>query len=393
MLTSIQERRLDELIEMSINQTFPACQLTVLVRGEAIYQKAFGHLDPDTRTSPTQLTTRFDLASLTMLFTAAALMTYVDQGVISLDQPVRDILPEFSGIRQITAHPHREAPGEPIDLYPSGSSIDARRVTLRHLLAHNSGLPAWLPLHLVRSEMQHAAKSPLHIGFMLRDMVTGTQFSYPPGRRVVFSDVGFMVLGFVLERIGRKPLRQVLRERVVDRLGLLSACFGDLPCEDVAPTELMQSEKKDDPPYRLCGVVHDQNAAAFDGVAGHSGLFAHAADVARLGEVFRSGGAPLLSPELVAEMIISHAEDGSVRRGLGFALHSQNELATSSPLSSGAYGHLGFTGASLWVDPGREMVVACLTNHAYYGNANDEKMNSFRLTLNRSLAEMIPLKV
>jgi serine-type D-Ala-D-Ala carboxypeptidase len=410
MLTGIQERRLDELIEMSIGQTFPACQLTVLVRGEAIYQKAFGYLDPDTRVLPTQLSTRFDLASLTMLFTAAALMTYVDQGVVSLDQPVRDILPEFSGIRQITSHPHRDAPGDPIDLYPSGSKIDARRVTLRHLLAHNSGLPAWLPLHIVRSEMKRAKKSPLHIGFMLRDMITGTQFSYPPGQRVVFSDVGFMVLGFVLERIGRKPLRQVLRERIVDRLGLLSTCFGDLPCEDVAPTELITPEskkgeipgetsaaepelEKEEEPYRLCGVVHDQNAAAFDGVAGHSGLFAHAADVARLGEVFRSGGAPLLSSELVAEMIISHAEDGSVRRGLGFALHSQNELATSSPLSHSAYGHLGFTGASLWVDPGREMVVACLSNHAYYGNANDEKMNSFRLTLNRSLAEMIPLKV
>jgi CubicO group peptidase (beta-lactamase class C family) len=396
MLTAIQERRLDELIELSIGQTFPACQLTVLASGDAIYQKAFGYLDPDTRQTPTQLTTRFDLASLTMLFTATSLMTFVDQGLISLDQPVRDLLPEFSGIRLIAAHPFRDAPGEPIDLYPRGSKIDARRVTLRHLLAHNSGLPAWLPLHIVRSNMLKAERSALHIEFMLRDMVTGTMFSYPPGQRVVFSDVGFMLLGFVLERIGRKPLRQVLRERVVDRLGLLSACFGDLPCEDVAPTDLLRNDDDKDVDeknlHRLCGEVHDQNAAAFDGVAGHSGVFAHSGDVARLGEMYRTGGAPLLSPEIVAEMIIPHAEDGSVRRGLGFALHSPNELATSSPLSSGSFGHLGFTGSSLWVDPGREMVIACLTNHAYYGKANDENMNAFRLALHRALAEMVPVR-
>ncbi len=386
MFSARNERSLDEIIEVSLGTTFPACQIQVLVSGKSAYHKAFGTLDPETRQRPTQLSTRFDLASLTMVFTAAAVMTYVDQGFVSLDQPVRDILPEFSGVRNVAAHPFREAPHEPVDLYPRGSRIDVRRVTLRQLLAHNSGLPAWLPLHIVRGDMIMSGKSPLHIDFMLRDMITGTMFSYPPTQRVVFSDVGYLILGFVLERLGRRPLRQVLRDRVVDPLGLLSVCYGELPCDDVAPTDIDKPSG-----IRICGTVHDENAAALGGVAGHSGLFAHAADIARIGEVFRTGGAPLLGRQAVEEMIEPQAEEGTVRRGLGFALHSVNELASSSPLGLQSFGQLGFTGTSLWIDPSREMVVACLTNHAYIGNSNDETMNGFRLTLHRALADIVPV--
>jgi CubicO group peptidase (beta-lactamase class C family) len=388
MLSEQQRQAIDDLSRAAIDMTFPACQIHVLAGGATVYSGAFGYLDPETRKSPTQPSTRFDLASLSMLFTAAAFMTFVDQGVVDLDQPVRDVLPEFSGIRTIAAHPFRDAPAEPVDLYPRGSRIDVRKVTFRHVLAHNSGLPAWLPLHVIHTEMRELKRSSAHIDYVLRDMVTGTMFAYPPSRRVVFSDVGFMVLGFVLERIGRKPLRQLIRERVVDRLGLLSVCYGELPCDDVAPTE-----KPSGADAHLCGKVHDQNAAAFDGVAGHSGLFAHAADIARLGETFRVSGGSLLSHDAVVEMTRLQAEEGSVRRGLAFALHSANELATSSPLSLSAYGHLGFTGASLWVDPERELVVACLTNHAYYGTKNDDSsMNAFRLSLNRLLADAIPVR-
>lgn len=386
MFTSAQSRTLDALIENALNVAFPAAQVEVLINGERAYARAAGYLDPETRRRPTALDTRFDLASLSMLFTTTAFMSYVDEGLVSLDQPVRDLLPEFSGLRKIAAHPRRNAPGELVEFFPSGgvTAVDTRRVTFRHLLAHNSGLPAWLPLHIVESDMRADGRSGVHIDFALRDMVTGTLFAYPPGERVVFSDVGYLLLGFVLERIGRKPLRQVLRERVVDPLGLLSVCFGSLPCEDVAPTEFDNQRQQ-----HICGESHDQNAAALGGVAGHSGLFAHARDVARLGEMYRTGGAPLLSAATVAEMTRLQAEDDSVRRGLGFAVQSKHELASSAALSSRAFGHLGFTGTSLWIDPERNLSVAILTNHAYYGNVNDEAMNAFRRDFHRALVEVV----
>lgn len=386
MLTPLQEQTLSQIVSNALDVAFPAAQIEVLVEGASVFSRAFGFLDSQTRKQQAHADTRFDLASLSMIFTTAAFMTLVDDGMVAIDQPVRDVLPEFSGLRKIAAHPRREAPGELVEFYPRGAGlVNTRKVTFRHLLAHNSGLPAWLPLHLVEAEMRAAGKSAVHIDYTLRDMVTGTQFAYPPESRVVFSDVGYLILGFAIERLGRKPLRQVMRERVVDPLGMLSVCFGSLPCDDVAPTEYDEARGR-----RLCGEAHDQNVVALGGVGGHSGLFGHARDVARLGEMFRTGGAPLLNARTVADMTRQQSSEDSVRRGLGFALHSDNELASSFPFSDKAYGHLGFTGTSLWVDPARALVVACLTNHAYFGNTNDDAMSTFRSTLHRALAAMIP---
>jgi CubicO group peptidase (beta-lactamase class C family) len=388
MLSAQQEQGLDAIVTSRLDRVFPAAQITVLVGGAAVYTRAFGFLDPQQRSMPTRMSTRFDLASLSMLFSATAFMTFVDAGQIDLDQPVRDVLPEFSGLRKIAAHPRRDAPSELVEFYPIGSgTVDARKTTFRNLLAHNSGLPAWLPLHIVESDMRAAKRTPDHINYALRDMVTGTMFAYPPGLRLVFSDVGFMLLGFVLERIGRKPLRQVIREQVVDPLEILSVSYGSLPCDDVAPTDY-----RPDTGAQLCGEVHDQNTAALGGVAGHSGLFGTSNHVARLGEMFRGGGAPLLSLRAVNEMTTRQVEESGQRRGLGFALHSSSEQAGSSPFSDAAFGQLGFTGTSLWVDPARALVVAILTNHAYYGNVNDDSMNSFRLEFHRALTAAIPVR-
>jgi serine-type D-Ala-D-Ala carboxypeptidase len=387
MFSPQQEKTLDDVVLEALDTVFPAAQIEVLVDGRQVYSRAFGFLDPLPRRSPVQMHTRFDLASLSMLFTSAAFMTYVDAGAVRLDQPVREILPEFSGPRRIAASPRYGDPNQLVEFYPPGSlTIDARRVTFKHLLAHDSGLPAWLPLHIVESDMMLSNRDRRHIDFTLRDMVTGTMFAYPPSKRVVFSDVGYLLIGFALERIGRKPLRQLLRERVVDPLGLLSVCYGELPCDDVAPSEFDEETGR-----KICGMVHDQNAAALGGVAGHSGLFACASDVARLGEMFRLGGRALLKPGSVAGMTTLHAEDGNQRRGLGFQLHSDHDQATSSPFSRRAYGHLGFTGTSLWVDPDRGLVVAILTNHSYYGKVTDDSMNPFRLAFHKALAGMVPV--
>ena len=153
------------------------------------------------------------------------------------------------------------------------------------------------------------------------------------------------------------------------------------PRANVAPTEFCAWRGR-----RIIGAVHDENAARLGGIAGHAGLFATASDLARFGQAFLDGS--LLSRETVAEMTRVQAQDGDIRRGLGFALWSPDPAASGNPFGPGAFGHTGFTGTSLWMDPGRGLVVAALTNRVYYGRDADG-IGAFRVALHRAIVEAV----
>ncbi len=364
---------IDILFTRSLGKTFPAALVVIRIRGTTIYSRAFGFLDPETKSQPVNLTTRFDLASVSKLYTVAAFMTYVEESHVRLDQRVCDILPEFIGERPIAPYPDPLHPGELIKVAPPDSPRpDARQVTFRHLLAHNSGLPAWLPLYQrgSRAEMRSTALS--------------TPFAYPTGTHVVYSDIGLILLGFALEKIARQPLDEIIRERVTGPLGLSSITYGPINCDNVAPTEFYVRLGK-----RMCGEVHDENAWGFGGIAGHAGLFGTARDVAALGEMFRRHGAPLLKSATIAEMTRLQSQEGATGRGIGFLLWSPDPTAPSHPLSEKSFGHFGFTGTSLWIDPTRELVAVCLTNRVYYGRNNADALSAFRLAFHRTVCEII----
>jgi len=364
---------IDSLIAQSLDQTFPAAQVEIRVGGATVYARAFGFLDPETKTRRVDLATRFDLASVSKLFTVAAFMTYVEESRVRLDQRVCEILPEFVGERPIAPYPDPLRPGEFIQVAPPDSPrVDAARVTFRHLLAHNSGLPAWLPLYQLASRQE------------MRAMALRAPLAYPTGARVVYSDIGLILVGFALEQIAREPLDEIIRARVTGPLNLSSITYGPLECDNVAPTEYDARRGK-----RMCGEVHDENAWALGGVAGHAGLFGTARDVAAFGEMFRRGGAPLLKSETVAEMTRLQSQDGTTRRGIGLMLWSPDPSAASHPLSEKSFGHLGFTGTSLWIDPARELVVACLTNRVYAGRDNADAIGAFRVAFHRAVCESI----
>lgn len=151
----------------------------------------------------------------------------------------------------------------------------------------------------------------------------------------------------------------------------------------MAPTELCAWRGR-----RLAGEVHDENAARLGGVAGHAGLFGTAGDLAALGQMYLEGGRPLLRPDTVAEMVRLQAEEGSTRRGLGFALWSPDPEASGNPFSQRAFGHTGFTGTALWVDPERDLVVASLTNRVYYGR-DAAGITAFRVALHRAIVAAV----
>ena len=357
----------------------PAAQLCVYHRGAPVLNVARGVLDPAAGTRPVTTETRFDLASVTKLFVVTAFMRLVEQGAVMLDQPVTTVLPAFSGVRPILPYEDPLNPGAWVDVAPTRGQVDAATVTFQHLLTHTSGLPAWRPLF---RETDAAAA---------RELALTTFFSYPPGTRSVYSDIGLILLGMTVEELNGQPLDTAVRDLVLTPLDLDATAYRPATFVDdgtCAPTEFCGWRGR-----RVVGAVHDENAFQLGGVAGHAGLFSTAADVARFGQSFLDalhghGEPALLRVETVEAIVQPHAAAGDVRRGLGFALWSPDPEASGNPFSPHAFGHTGFTGTSLWIDPARDLVVALLTNEVYNGRSA-RNLIRLRLDVHRAVLQVI----
>lgn len=366
---------IQELLKHAVETVTPAAQLVVRQNGVVQIEGAYGWLDPETRQQPAQVDTRFDMASVSKLFTVAAFMTLVEEGQVSLDQTVKTVLPDFDGLRPIQPYENPLKPGALVNVPGEVTTVDAGRVTFRQLLTHTSGLPAWRPLW-----QQADAEAA-------RRMALETFFSYPTGNRIVYSDIGLILLGMSIETLTRQGLDATIHDRVILPLGLTHTGFRPLPeatqrsTANIAPTEFCAWRGR-----RIVGEVHDENAWQLGGIAGHAGIFSTAADIAAFGQCFLDGGAPLLMQATVAEMTRIQAEYEGVRRGLGFALWSADPEASSNPFSQRVFGHTGFTGTCLWIDPERELVVAFLTNEVYHGREG-RGIGPLRVAMHRSIVE------
>jgi CubicO group peptidase (beta-lactamase class C family) len=306
-----------------------------------------------------------------------------------LDQPVSSVLPAFSGTRKIQPYEDPLHWDQWVAVAATGSAVaetvDAGRITFRQLLSHTAGLPAWRPL------FQQANATAA------RKMALETFFSCPPGGQVVYSDIGIILLGMAVEVLSGMPLDQAIEAKVITPLSLSQTGFLPLPEDaepslkprresepaNIAPTELCKWRGR-----RLAGEVHDENAWRLGGVSGHAGIFSTAGEIARFGQAFLDGGRPFLSATSVAEMTRLQAEHGNLRRGLGFVLWSPDPEASSHPFSPSTFGHTGFTGTSLWIDPQRELVVALLTNDVYDGREGRGIMK-LRVRVHQEIVEVI----
>ncbi len=359
----------------AIPRVAPAAQIVVRWCGEPVLERSYGWLDPETRLHAVDATTLFDLASVSKLFVATTFMTLVDAGIVALDQPIARVLPELRGKRLIQPYEDPLIPGGLISVAQSTGFVDVGAITFRHVLSHTSGLPAWRPLF-----RQGSRQAAYH-------MALATACAYPTGTQVVYSDIGLILLGLAIERLTDRALDRAVAERVTDPLGLSRTRYlaigTDHKLDTVAPTELCGWRGR-----RVMGEVHDENAASLGGVAGHAGIFSTAADVAAFGQVFLDNGRPLLRAATVGEMTREQVSHGSLRRGLGFVLWSPNPEASGNPLSQRAFGHTGFTGTSLWIDPQRSLVVALLTNDVYYGRLG-RGIGSLRVVVHRTVVEAI----
>jgi CubicO group peptidase (beta-lactamase class C family) len=305
----------------------PGAVLGVSVAGQR-YLYASGKLTPD-QPAPAEPTTVYDLASLTKVVgLTTAVMLAVDDGRLELDAPVQRYLPAFEG---------------------EGKA----RVTIRLLLAHGSGLPAWRPLFQEAETRQEVFA-----------LASTTPLSSPPGTTDVYSDIGMIVLTQAVETVYHQRLDSLLARRIFQPLAMTSVGF--LPTADrarIAPTELDLWRGR-----MLRGEVHDENAARLDGVSGHAGLFGSAPDLLTFGEWMLEGWnggtrvrVPAFPPSLIQEFTRRQNIIPGSHRALGWDTPSPGSSAGAF-LSPTSFGHTGFTGTSLWIDPEHRLAIVLLSN-------------------------------
>ncbi len=326
----------DGLVQPGIGQgAFPGAALVIGRRDTVLFAKGYGRLTWSARSRPVDPeSTLYDLASLTkVIATTTAVMLLVERGRVRLDAPVATYIPEFSG---------------------AGTAA----ITLRQLLAHTSGLPPTLPLAAEAADRAAAVR-----------MVFAATPVVPPGTRVIYSDVNAILLGEVVGRASGEPLDLFAAQHIFTPLGLKQTMFHPpasvLP--RVAPTGLWHG-------HPVAGVVNDQNGARLGGAAGHAGLFATATDVARFAQfMLREGALPdgrrLLQGETIRAFTSRAvpAGAGGEARALGWQALPTGEKVSSAGTLLGArsFGHLGWTGTSLWIDPDRDLFIVLLTNRAF----------------------------
>ncbi|MEV4112470.1 serine hydrolase domain-containing protein [Nonomuraea sp. NPDC049695] len=288
--------------------------------GELVrYTDAEGSLAPER--PPARRDSIFDLASISKLFTTAVLLSLTEEGRLGLDEPVATWIPGADG-----------------------------RITPRRLLTHTAGLT---PTRRIDLELPGADASA-RMAAMLDTPVT-----HPFGGPYLYSDVGMVMAGRVAELAGGAPLDALVRARVTGVLGLADTGYRPAALPRIAATEWKPERQGPGPSGCVRGEVHDETAYALGGVAGHAGVFATAGDLLAFGEALRLGGGPVLRPESVAEMRRDQGAEGApFRHGLGVRI---GDPAIVGPLT-GAFGHSGFTGTSLVVDPARRLTVVLLTN-------------------------------
>jgi serine-type D-Ala-D-Ala carboxypeptidase len=310
---------------------FPGASVVVGRNGAAVWEKGFGRLDWSEKSSRVSATeTIYDLASLTKVIgTTTAVMILYDEGRVKLDAPVRTYLPEFTG-------GYKDS------------------VTVRELLEHRSGLPADRDLWRLAHSPAEAKQIVLHV-----------PLEYRPGTAYVYSDLGAITLGLMVERITGQGLDVFLHERVFAPLGMVNTFFRpvDSVRARVAPTEVA-------PPrgYPLQGEVHDENAYALGGVAGHAGLFSTASDLSIFAQMILEGG-EYKGVRIVADSTVKlFTTRAAGSRALGWAM-ADGQWGSGRYMSEGSFGHVGYTGTSLWIDPDRQMFVVLLTNRVHAARA------------------------
>jgi CubicO group peptidase (beta-lactamase class C family) len=332
---------LDRVLDRAIaDSAFPGAYAVVGNHERVLAERGVGRLDWSPSAAPDEHTL-WDLASLTKVVgLTSVMMQLVEQGTVSLDAPLQQYLPEWTGRNK-------------------------ERVTVRHLLTHTSGLPAF-----------KAYDQQTHDPDSLAKLMFGTALDTVPSARMVYSDIGAYMLGRLVERMCGKTLDECVRLRLTAPLGMTETMFRPSPSllARIAPTEFDSLRGG-----LVRGKVHDERAYYLGGVSAHAGLFSSAHDLARFARMYLNGGSldnvRIFTPTTIRLFTTRQVEN----RALGWQKPDGSNSA-GHLMSADAFGHTGFTGTSIWIDPQRDIFIILLSNRVNPTRANT-RINQVRVAL------------
>ena len=359
--------RLDSIVAVAMSEgAAPGVALAVGRYGRLVHHRSYGRIDVAPDAPAVTDSTMFDMASLTkVVATTTTAMILEDEGKLDLDAPIRTYLPEIT------------------DSAKAG-------ITVRMILTHSGGFEAFAPLWRdLRGRAQYL------------EQINARPLAYAPGDSVIYSDWDFVLAGLIVERITGMPLDQFLANRVWQPLGMRDTGFNPLASAPIPPDSTCTVAFRADHPllsriavtemdtvYRhihVHGIVHDENACALGGVAGHAGLFSSARDVAVFSQMLLNGGqyggVRLIQPTTVARWTARQNRKSS--RAIGWDTPSERSSA-GRYFSPRSFGHTGFTGTSIWIDPERGVFVILLTNRV-----NPTRANMRHEALRRDIANAV----
>lgn len=328
---------LDGVIDRALaSKAFPGGVVAVGRDGALVHLRPFGHLSYDAGAPAVKADTIYDLASLTkVIVTATTAMILVDEGKLDITRPVSAFIPEFRG-----------------------GAKD--KVTVEHLLTHSSGIDWWAPLY------EEIAGQPEYV-----KRIVAMDLKSEPGAKALYSDLGLILLGEVLQRLTGESLEAFAKKHILEPLGMKDTRYrpGQELLPRIAPAEVVAERGG-----LVHGVVHDENAMALGGVAPHAGLFGTAPDLARFAQMMLNGGVlehkRIVSRATIERFTAERRVPGS-SRAYGWEKPTA-ENSAGARLSPLAFGHTGFTGTSMWIDPAQKLFVILLTNRVHPTRENNQ---------------------
>ena len=330
-------RAISHICGYTYRRLISGIEVLIVRRGKVAVHEACGYAQIEPFERPLMSGMLFDLASLTKPIAGSLVAGYlVEEGIIHLKQRVSEILPEFSKT-------------------PAGHNEMKDKARVWMLLTHSSGLPPWFPLYRTIGDREG----------ILIEAVRSFPI-YEPGTKALYSDIGYIVFTKLAEELTNERFDRLFYSLVVKRLGLKLTIYNPLEA-GISPSDIVSTEVTDHG-NALTGVVHDENARAMSGVSAHAGLFSTAEEIGFLGyeilRAYRYESDLLLSPAYARSMLRKWI-CGDRCYGLGWWIYDRRSIEAGGDLLIKGYGHTGFTGTSLWIDPVLDIVIVILTNRVH----------------------------
>ncbi|HQU83334.1 MAG TPA: serine hydrolase [Pyrinomonadaceae bacterium] len=382
----MKNERISEFLQTRIEaKDFPSAVYLVAEKGEIIFQDALGFAVVEPEKIEARIDTIYDLASLTKpLVTGLLCAKLVENGELDLSDKISKFFNEFE-------------------------TDEKRDITIQNLLTHTSGFNAWKPLYLfsdssIKTEANYLGWSDERINKFVLEEIARTSLENAVNEKVVYSDLNFITLGFLIEQIYRNDLNNIFTSEIITRLESLRTFIGGL---DTLRKEIAASEKGNEFEKQTCieqgykipnpqsqfrnhviwGEVHDGNCYFMNGISGHAGLFSTAEETFKIAQQFLPKFTKILKPE-TCELFRTNFTNGmNEARSFAFQLAETPESTASNALAKDSFGHLGFTGTMLWIEPETERIFILLTNRTHARALPFENINSVRRRFNELATE------